>query len=50
MQITIKETQNPAIIKFEFQDFITKNQNYEFKNIDEIFSLLSKNIFPIKEL
>lgn len=35
MQITIKETQNPAIIKFEFDDFITKNQNYEFKNIDE---------------
>ncbi len=35
MQISIKETQNPAIIKFEFQDFITKNQNYEFKNIDE---------------
>lgn len=35
MQITIKETQNPTIIKFEFQDFITKNQNYEFKNIDE---------------
>ncbi len=35
MQITIKETQNPAILKFEFQDFITKNQNYEFKNIDE---------------
>lgn len=35
MQITIKETQNPAIVKFEFQDFITKNQNYEFKNIDE---------------
>lgn len=35
MQITIKETQNPAIIKFEFQDFITKNHNYEFKNIDE---------------
>lgn len=35
MQISIKETQNPTIIKFEFQDFITKNQNYEFKNIDE---------------
>lgn len=35
MQISIKETQNPAIIKFEFQDFITKNQSYEFKNIDE---------------
>lgn len=35
MQISIKETQNPAIIKFELQDFITKNQSYEFKNIDE---------------
>lgn len=35
MSITIRETQNSAIIKFEFDDFITKNQNYEFKNIDE---------------
>jgi Fe-S cluster biogenesis protein NfuA len=35
MSITIKETQNPAIIKFEFPDFITKNQSFEFKNIDE---------------
>ncbi len=35
MSITIKETQNSAIIKFELQDFITKNQNFEFKNIDE---------------
>jgi len=34
-QITIKETQNPTIIKFEFEDFITQNQNFEFKNIDE---------------
>jgi len=33
--ITIKETQNPAILKFEFPDFILKNQNFEFKNIDE---------------
>jgi Fe-S cluster biogenesis protein NfuA len=33
--ITIKETQNPTIIKFEFDDFITQNQNFEFKNIDE---------------
>ena len=33
--ITIKETQNPTIIKFEFEDFITQNQNFEFKNIDE---------------
>lgn len=33
--ITIKETQNPTIIKFEFPDFITQNQSFEFKNIDE---------------
>ena len=33
--ITIKDTQNPAILKFELVDFITKNQNFEFKNIDE---------------
>lgn len=35
MKITIKETQNPTIIKFEFPDFITQNENFEFKNIDE---------------
>ncbi|MDW8852357.1 NifU family protein [Flavobacterium sp. MMLR14_040] len=34
-KITIKETQNPTILKFEFEDFITQNQNFEFKNIDE---------------
>jgi len=34
-KVTIKETQNPAIIKFEFPDFITQNENFEFKNIDE---------------
>jgi Fe-S cluster biogenesis protein NfuA len=34
-KITIKETQNPTILKFEFPDFITQNENYEFKNIDE---------------
>jgi Fe-S cluster biogenesis protein NfuA len=35
MKIIIKNTQNPAIVKFELPDFITQNQNYEFKNIDE---------------
>lgn len=35
MKLAIKETQNPTIIKFEFPDFITQNQNFEFKNIDE---------------
>jgi Fe-S cluster biogenesis protein NfuA len=34
-KLTIKETQNPSIIKFEFNDFITNNESFEFKNIDE---------------
>jgi len=43
-QITPKETQNPNILKFEFEDFIIQNdpslgelakQSFEFKNIDE---------------
>ena len=34
-KVTIKETQNPTILKFEFPDFITQNENFEFKNIDE---------------
>jgi len=34
-KITIKETQNPTILKFEFEDFITTNDNFEYKNIDE---------------
>lgn len=35
MKISIKETQNPTILKFEFPEFITNGRNYEFKNIDE---------------
>ena len=35
MKLKIKETQNPTILKFEFPDFITQNQSFEFKNIDE---------------
>jgi Fe-S cluster biogenesis protein NfuA len=34
-KVSIKETQNPTILKFEFQDFITQNESFEFKNIDE---------------
>jgi len=34
-KVTTKETQNPTILKFEFQDFITQNESFEFKNIDE---------------
>ena len=35
MKITIKESQNPTILKFEFPDFITQNESFEYKNIDE---------------
>jgi Fe-S cluster biogenesis protein NfuA len=35
INVTIKETQNPTILKFELPDFITQNENFEFKNIDE---------------
>lgn len=34
-KINIKETQNPTILKFEFPDFITQNESFEFKNIDD---------------
>tara|TARA_R110002167_G_scaffold58974_14_gene167032 strand:- start:259 stop:1161 length:903 start_codon:yes stop_codon:yes gene_type:complete len=33
--ITLKETSNPAILKFETNHFLTAHKNYEFKNIDE---------------
>ncbi|WP_405267661.1 NifU family protein [Cellulophaga sp. Ld12] len=33
--ITIVETNNPAIIKFDTNHFITKSNNYEYKDIDE---------------
>ncbi|WP_395044002.1 NifU family protein [Flavobacterium sp.] len=35
MKINTKETQNPTILKFEFPDFITQNESFEYKNIDE---------------
>ncbi|HEA21526.1 hypothetical protein LCGC14_0634090 [marine sediment metagenome] len=33
--ITVAKTSNPVILKFETNHFLTKNKNYEFKNIDE---------------
>jgi Fe-S cluster biogenesis protein NfuA len=33
--ITVKETNNEAILKFETNHFITTNTSYEFKNVDE---------------
>ncbi|WP_228852608.1 NifU family protein [Aegicerativicinus sediminis] len=35
MEITIKPTTNPKIIKFEASEFLVKNKGYEFANIDE---------------
>ena len=44
--ITIKETNNPSILKFEFSYFISPNQSYEFKNIDECAnSQLAQQLF-----
>ena len=34
-KIIIRETQNQAVLKFEFPEYITKGQNFEYKNIDE---------------
>ncbi len=33
--ITAKETSNPAILKFEANQFLSPHSNYEFRNIDE---------------
>ncbi len=33
--ITVVETNDPTILKFDTNHFITKNTSYEFKNIDE---------------
>ncbi|MCS4237541.1 Fe-S cluster biogenesis protein NfuA [Myroides gitamensis] len=44
--IKIQNTQNPAIVKFILPDFITKGDNFEFKNIDETTqSPLARELF-----
>jgi len=44
--INIRTTQNAAILKFEFSDFVAKSSNYEFKNIDETAnSPLARQLF-----
>lgn len=35
MNITIKETNNPTILKFEADSFLTNHESFEFNNIDE---------------
>ncbi|WP_010255967.1 NifU family protein [Myroides injenensis] len=45
-KIQIQNTSNPTIIKFILPDFITKGENFEFKNIDETAnSPLAKELF-----
>ena len=34
-KVSVQETNNKAIIKFELNQFITKHQSFEFNNIDE---------------
>jgi len=34
-KVSIQETTNPSILKFELNQFITNHQSYEFNNIDE---------------
>jgi Fe-S cluster biogenesis protein NfuA len=47
-KISIKETQNPSILKFEFPDFITQNESFEFKNIDDAkASPLAQQLFHL---
>lgn len=45
-KINIQPTNRPAIIKFEANKFLTRKQNYEFKNVDEAKnSPLAKQLF-----
>ncbi|MBP0904622.1 NifU family protein [Mariniflexile gromovii] len=34
-KVSVQETSNNAIVKFEINEFITKHQSFEFNNIDE---------------
>ncbi|MCM5661854.1 NifU family protein [Galbibacter mesophilus] len=45
-KIKIQPTNQPSIIKFEANKFLTRKQNYEFKNVDEAKnSPLAKQLF-----
>lgn len=46
MKISIKETNNPSIIKFEADSFLTNHESFEFNNIDEAkVSPLAQQLF-----
>ena len=45
-KVSVCETKNKFIVKFEINEFITNHQNYEFNNIDEATSSpLAKELF-----
>ncbi len=45
-KVSICETKNKFIVKFEINEFITNHQNYEFNNIDEATNCpLAKELF-----
>lgn len=45
-RLSIKNTNNPSIVKFEWDEILTKGKNFEFKNIDETLeSPLAKQLF-----
>ena len=45
-RISIKNTNNPSIVKFEWNEILTKGKSFEFKNIDETKdSPLAKQLF-----
>lgn len=45
-KVSVQETSNNAIVKFEVNQFITKHQSFEFNNIDEAKnSPLAKELF-----
>ncbi len=45
-KVSVQETSNNAIIKFELNQFITKHQSFEFNNIDEAkLSPLAQQLF-----
>ncbi|WP_026979156.1 NifU family protein [Flavobacterium tegetincola] len=48
INVIIRETQNPVILKFEFPDFIANHVSYEFKNIDDATaSPLAQKLFHL---
>jgi len=47
-KVTVQETSNNTIVKFEIDQIITKHQSFEFNNIDEAKSSpLAQQLFHL---